>query len=142
MTAKTAKTTRTTTKTARRAPASVAAYVAALPTAAQTAVRQILRTIRQAAPGADERISYQIPAFTLDGQYLIYVAAFKHHVGVYPAPRGDAAFDAKVARYRSGKATLRFMLDEPLPLAIVTAAVTLRKRALLERARKKAAARR
>ena len=137
-----AKRTKATTKTTRRTPGSIAAYVAALPKPSQIAVRQILRTIRQAAPGAEERISYQIPAFTLDGQYLIYVAAFKNHVGVYPAPKGDAAFDAMAAPYRSGKATLRFMLDQPLPLAIITAAVKFRKRAMLEHARKKAAARR
>jgi len=148
MKAKAKKTTTTTTTTTamtntpRSTPASIAAYVAALPKPAQAAVRQILRTIRQAAPGAEERISYQIPAFRLDGQNLIYVAAFKNHVGVYPAPKGDAAFDAMVAPHRSGKATLRFMLDEPLPLAIVTAAVKFRQRAMLEHARKKAATRR
>ena len=127
-------------KSPRRTPASIAAYVAALPKPAQAAVRQILRTIRLAAPGAEERISYQIPAFTLDGQYLLYVAAFKNHVGVYPAPTGDAAFDALAAPYRSGKATLRFMLDEPLPLELITAVVKFRKRAMLEHARKKASA--
>ena len=89
-----------------------------------------------------ERISYQIPAFKLGDQYLVYVAAFTHHVGVYPAPKGDAAFNAAVAPYRSGKATLRFKLDEPVPLELITEVVKLRKLDLLEHARKKAAAKR
>jgi uncharacterized protein YdhG (YjbR/CyaY superfamily) len=122
--------------------ASVDDYVAALPRKTQAVVRRILRTIRQAAPGAEERISYQIPAFKLDSQYLVYVAAFTHHVGVYPAPKGDAAFSAAAAPYRSGKATLRFELDEPVPLELITAVVKFRKLDMLAHARKKAAAKR
>ena len=90
----------------------------------------------------EERISYQVHAFKLGTQYLIYVAAFKAHIGVYPAPKGDPAFNAAVAPYRSGKATLKFPIDKPVPLELSTAAVKFRTRALLEHARKKAAARR
>ena len=117
-------------------PSSVEAYLAALPANARRHVGKVRRAIRKAAPGVEERISYQIPAFKLGSRYLIYVAAFKSHIGIYPAPRGDRAFNAAVAPYRSGKATLRFALDEPLPLGLITAVVKLRKRALLEAARK------
>jgi uncharacterized protein YdhG (YjbR/CyaY superfamily) len=127
----------------KRSPATAASvddYVAALPKKTQAVVRRIMRTIRKAAHGAEERIAYQIPAFKLGDQYLVYVAAFTHHVGVYPAPKGDAAFNAAVAPYRSGKATLRFKLDEPVPLELITAVVKLRKLDMLAHARKKAAA--
>ena len=126
-------------KDARKVAATVPEYVAALPPKTRRVVRQVLATIRKAAPGVEERISYQIPAFKLDAGYLIYVAAFDRHIGVYPAPAGDAAFNAAVKPYRSGKATLRFALDEPVPLALITAAVKFRKLALLEHARKKQA---
>jgi len=122
----------------RTTPPSVEAYLAALPANARSHVSKVRRAIHEAAPGVEERISYQIPAFKLGSQYLIYVAAFKAHIGIYPAPKGDLAFNAAVAPFRSGKATLRFALDRPLPLELITAVVTLRKRALLEAARKKA----
>ena len=95
----------------------------------------------KAAPGAEERISYQIPSFKLGGQYLVYVAAYERHIGVYPAPTGDAAFNAAAKPYRSGKATLRFPLDEPVPLNLITGVVKFRKLEMLEHVRKKKAAR-
>jgi uncharacterized protein YdhG (YjbR/CyaY superfamily) len=126
-------------KDVRKVAATVPEYVAALPPKTRRVVKQVLATIRKAAPGAEERISYQIPAFKLDAGYLIYVAAFDQHIGVYPAPDGDAAFNAAAKPYRSGKATLRFFLDEPVPLDLVRAAVKFRKLALLAHARAKKA---
>ena len=122
----------------RVTPESVEAYLAGLPAKARTQVNRVRRAIRKAAPGVEERISYQVPAFKLGTQYLIYVAAFKAHIGVYPAPKGDGAFNAAVAPYRSGKATLKFPLDKPVPLELVIAAVKFRKLAMLAVARKKA----
>lgn len=119
-------------------PVTVDDYIAGLPPKAKTAVQRLRRAIRKAAGGVEERISYQIPAFKLGGQYLVYVAAFTSHIGVYPAPQGDAAFQTAVAGYRSGKATLKFPLEQPVPLELITAVVKFRKLALLEAARKKA----
>ena len=128
-------------KSPRTTAASISDYLAALPPGTRRVVRTVLDTIRKAAPGAEERISYQIPSFKLGGQYLVYVAAYERHIGVYPAPTGDAAFNAAVKPYRSGKATLRFPLDEPVPLKLVAGVVKFRKLAMLEYARKKKAAR-
>lgn len=122
----------------RVTPESVEAYLDGLPPKTRTQVSRVRRAIRKAAPGVEERISYQVPAFKLGTQYLIYVAAFKAHIGVYPAPKGDPAFNAAAAPYRSGKATLKFPLDQPVPLELVTAAVKFRKLAMLAAARKKA----
>ncbi len=125
-------------KPATAVPATVDDYIAGLPAKAKTAVQRVRRAIRKAVGGVEERISYQIPAFKLGGQYLVYVAAFKSHIGVYPAPQGDAAFKAAAAGYRSGKATLKFPLDQPVPLEFIAAVVKFRKLELLEAARKKA----
>jgi uncharacterized protein YdhG (YjbR/CyaY superfamily) len=83
------------------------------------------RTLRKAVPGAVEKISYGIPAYALSGN-VVYFAGYANYVGLYPAPTGNAAFEKAIARYRSGKATLRFPLDEPLPLDLIAEAVRLR----------------
>jgi uncharacterized protein YdhG (YjbR/CyaY superfamily) len=76
--------------------------------------------IKAAAPGITERISYRIPVFELDGGYLLFIAAFTGHVSVSPVTAGMIARHGKaIAPYRSGKGTLRFALDEPIPLALI-----------------------
>jgi len=125
-------------KAHRTAAGSIDDYVAAQPKAVQTILKKIRAAIRKAAPGADETISYQIPAFTLEGRYLVYVAAFKNHIGLYPAPAGDAAFRKEVSAYRSGKASVRLPLDEPIPFDLIGKLVTLR--AKENKAREKAKA--
>lgn len=101
-------------------PLTVAAYIAAAPPRTRTALRQLRAVIKAAAPGITERISYRIPTFELDGRYLLYIAAFKEHVSVYPVTPGMVVRHEKaIARYRSGKGTLRFPLDAPIPLALV-----------------------
>jgi uncharacterized protein YdhG (YjbR/CyaY superfamily) len=94
---------------------TVDAYVAAQP----APVREILDALRarvgDALPGVTEAISYDIPTFKLDGKALIYVAAWKKHIAVYPVPSGDEALQRDIERFRSGKGTLKFMLAEPFP---------------------------
>ena len=99
---------------------SVSEYIAATPTPARQALRQLRRAIRAAAPGITERISYRIPVFELEGKYLLYIAAFREHVSVYPVTSGIVAkYEKAIAPYRSGKGTLRFPLDAPVPVALV-----------------------
>jgi uncharacterized protein YdhG (YjbR/CyaY superfamily) len=103
------------------AAASVSDYIARCPPKARKALRQLRRAIRAAAPGMTERISYRIPTFDLDGRYLLYIAAFEAHVSVYPVTAGMVGkHGSAIARYRAGKGTLRFPLDEPIPAALVT----------------------
>jgi len=64
-------------------------------------------------------ISYQIPCFTQDGCYLIYFAAYKKHIGLYPAPRGAEAFRKELSGYAGGKGTVRFPLDKPVPFDLI-----------------------
>jgi uncharacterized protein YdhG (YjbR/CyaY superfamily) len=119
-------------------PTSIDDYLDGLPPNVRALVQRVRRAIHQAAPGVEEKISYQIPTFTLGGKALIHVAAFTSHLGLYPAPAGDAALNRAIAPYRSGKATLKFPFDQPVPLDLVARVVKARQRMLLDDARRKA----
>ena len=111
-------------------------YIAAFPKDVQKILEKIRATIKKAAPRAAEAISYQIPTFNFHG-YLIYFAAYKNHIGVYPAPRGVEKFKKDLARYGAGKGTLRFPLDEPIPYDLITKIVEFRAKQNLEKAKEK-----
>ena len=97
---------------------SVDAYVVSQPKPVQTILDEVRTRVRSAVPNATEAISYEIPTFKVDGKALIYVAAWKQHIAVYPVPKGDEALRRDVERFRSGKGTLRFALDEPFPFEL------------------------
>jgi uncharacterized protein YdhG (YjbR/CyaY superfamily) len=84
----------------------------------QVILKKIRTVVRRAAPGATETLSYRMPAFMLNG-VLIYFAAFKHHIGVYPPVRGDAPLVKAVSPYAGEKGNLRFPLDEPIPYPLI-----------------------
>jgi uncharacterized protein YdhG (YjbR/CyaY superfamily) len=108
---------------------TVADYIANAPPVARRALKQLRTAIKAAAPGITERISYRIPTFDLDGRYLLYIAAFKRHVSVYPVTSGMLAkYGKAVAPYRAGKGTLRFSLDAPVPIDLVTKLAKVRVR--------------
>ncbi|GAA5198940.1 iron chaperone [Arthrobacter gyeryongensis] len=86
-----------------------------------------------AVPGAADRISYGIPTITLDGHYVVYFAAWKHHISVYPVPDGDEAFESEISPFRAAKGTLKFPLGKPIPHELIEKAATL----LAERARQR-----
>ena len=109
----------------RAAPSTVDEYIAGFPTGVQRNLRVVRRVIRAAIPEATETIGYQIPAYRLGGP-VIYFAAFASHIGLYPAPVGTPALQARLAPYRSGKASLRFPLDEPMPEGLIARVVKQR----------------
>ena len=113
-------------------------YIAGFPKDVQAILRKIRLTIRKAAPGVEESISYQIPTFKLNGKYLIYFAAHKKHIGVYPAPRTSAEFKDELSGYEGGKGTLQFPLDKPIPLDLIRRIVKFRIKENMERERAKA----
>ncbi len=115
------------------APAGIDEYIAGFPDDVQKVLQKVRETIRNAAPDAEETISYQIPTFTLGGRYLIYFAGFKKHVSVYPAPVGNAEFAEEMAVYGSGKGTAKFPLDRPIPFGLITRMVKLRMQETLSR---------
>jgi uncharacterized protein YdhG (YjbR/CyaY superfamily) len=105
--------------------ASIDEYIAAFPADVQKILEKVRSTIKTAAPGAQEKISYGIPTFTLKGKYLIYFAGWKNHISMYPIPAGSEEFKRKIAPYAAGKGTLKFPLDKPLPLELVDEMVKL-----------------
>jgi uncharacterized protein YdhG (YjbR/CyaY superfamily) len=106
---------------------TVSEYIAAAPPKARKLLRQIRGAIRNAAPGIKERISYRIPTFDLDGKYLLYMAAFKDHVSIYPATKSMMArYGKQLKPHRSGAGTLRFDLEERLPVGLITRLARLR----------------
>ena len=88
-------------------------------------LREIRRTIRTAAPGAEEVISYRMPAFRLHG-ILVYFAAFKNHIGLFPPVSGDARLEKAIEPYAGPKGNLRFHLDRPIPYALIERIVRAR----------------
>ncbi len=106
-------------------PKTIDEYISAFPPDVQAILQRIRRTVQRAAPGARETISYQMPAFKLHG-VLIYFAAWKHHLGLYPPVRGDERLEKAVAPYAGEKGNLQFPLDRPIPYGLIEQIVTLR----------------
>jgi uncharacterized protein YdhG (YjbR/CyaY superfamily) len=105
-------------------------YIAGFPPEVRATLEMIRETIRKAAPKATETISYRIPAFTFDGGTLIYFAAFKKHIGIYPPLRGDAKLVREVAPYAGEKGNLKFPLDQPIPYSLIARMVRFRAKQL------------
>jgi uncharacterized protein YdhG (YjbR/CyaY superfamily) len=119
--------------------ASVDDHLATAPAVAVPLLRKLRSLAHKAAPGAEERISYGMPAIFVDGRVLLYFAAFKKHVGVYPPPVGDAAFMKAIAPYAGPKGNLSFPLDTKIPDALLRAIIAARLAAVRQEGPKKAA---
>lgn len=100
-------------------------YIAAQPVEVRERLKLLRSTILNAAPEAEEAISYQMPAFKLNGM-LVYFAAFKNHIGFYALPSGHHAFKKELSVYKTGKGSVQFPLDEPLPLKLIAKMVKFR----------------
>jgi len=104
---------------------SVDDYIAGFPENIQKQLKRIRAVIRAAAPEAREKISYKIAGYELNGRNLVYFAGWKKHISLYPIPAGDEAFEKEISRYVDGRGTLKFPLDEPLPLKLIERVVNL-----------------
>jgi uncharacterized protein YdhG (YjbR/CyaY superfamily) len=115
------------------------AYIAKQTPAAQPALRQVRDIIRTLLPGAEERISYGIPTYGLDGRPVVYFAGWKQHFSIYPvtAPIRQS-LDAALAKYELSKGTVRFPLDQPVPIRLVQRIVRALARAAAERSKARA----
>src|ERR1700722_1309507 len=111
--------------TASATPNNIDEYIAAFTPDVQTILERIRRTIHNAAPDAQETISYRIPAFTQQG-ILVYFAAFKNHIGLYPPVSGDAKLEKAISPYAGEKGNLRFPLNQPIPHDLIERIVELR----------------
>ena len=110
----------------RSTAATIDEYVAGFPAPTQKALQEVRTLIAAVAPGATETISYAIPTFDLRGRHLVHFAAFTRHIGLYPTSSGIAAFADELAPYKSGKGSLQFPLDRPLPLDLIRRIVEFR----------------
>jgi uncharacterized protein YdhG (YjbR/CyaY superfamily) len=110
-------------------------YLAGFPRPVQTLLRQVRSTIRKAVPSAEEQLSYGIPTYKLNGRPLIYFAGWKEHYSIYPSGSAlVAAFRDDLARYEVEKGTIRFPLDEPVPVKLIEGIAKFRAKEVSERA--------
>jgi uncharacterized protein YdhG (YjbR/CyaY superfamily) len=100
-------------------------YIKTFPEDVQNILEKMRKTIQEAAPGAEEAISYQIPTFRLNGN-LVHFAANKNHIGFYPAPSGIEAFKKELAPYKGAKGSVQFPIDSPVPYGLVKKIVLFR----------------
>ncbi len=100
-------------------------YIATFPDDIQKKLKEVRAVIKAAAPEASEKISYQMPTFFLFGN-LVHFAAFKNHIGFYPAPRGIEEFQKELSVYKGAKGSVQFPLDQPMPLDLISRIVIFR----------------
>ncbi len=101
-------------------------YIAGFPETTQKILQEMRAVIKAAAPDAKEKISYQMPTFTLGGHNLVHFAAFKNHIGFYPAPSGIEAFQQELAPYKHSKGAVQFPIDQPMPWELIRRIVEYR----------------
>ena len=117
-------------------PATIDEYIAGFPPDVQEILQKIRKTIHEAAPEAQEKISYQMPTFYLQGN-LVHFAGFKEHIGFYPVPTGIEKFKKELSVYKQGKGSVQFPLDQPMPYELISKIVKFRVKENLAKAKKK-----
>jgi uncharacterized protein YdhG (YjbR/CyaY superfamily) len=117
----------------KEAPQNIDEYISDFPVDVQVKLKKLRATIREAAPQAEEKISYQMPTFTLEGN-LVHFAAYKKHIGFYPTPSGIEKFKAQLSAYKWAKGSVQFPLDQPIPYELVREIVAYRVKENLEKA--------
>lgn len=105
--------------------ATIDEYIAQFPPDIREKLKIIRAVIKEAAPDATEKISYQMPTFYLNGN-LVHFAAYKHHIGFYPVPSGIEAFKEELSQYKGAKGSVQFPLDKPLPCELIRRIVEFR----------------
>jgi len=115
---------------------SIDEYIATFPEEVQIKLQEVRAAIKAAAPDAEEKISYKMPAFAQKG-ILVYFAAWKNHIGFYPIPSGTQAFKQELSAYESSKGAVKFPLDKPMPLDLISRIVKFRLAENLKKAQDK-----
>src|ERR1043165_8627725 len=99
---------------------SVEDYIVSFPASTQKLLKQVRKAIKAAAPKAEEAISYGMPGYKLNGKPLVYFAGYEHHIGFYATPTGHKKFEKQLSKYKQGKGSVQFPIDEPMPLKLIT----------------------
>jgi uncharacterized protein YdhG (YjbR/CyaY superfamily) len=116
---------------------SVKEYIAGFPKETQKVLNEVRSAITTAAPDAEEKISYAMPAYHLYGRPLVYFAGYEQHIGFYATPTGHSAFVKELSSYKQGKGSVQFPLDKPMPLSLITKIVKFRAKENLEKTKGK-----
>lgn len=101
-------------------------YLRSFPQETQKILKEIRQIIQKSAPESVESISYGMPAYKLNGKPLVYFAAFKNHIGFYATPTGHSAFSDELSKYKQGKGSVQFPIDQPMPLDLIEKIVKFR----------------
>ncbi len=112
-------------------------YIVGFPDDIQLILNQVRATIKQAAPDAEESISYGMPAYKLKGKVLVYFAGFKNHIGFYATPSGHTEFAKELSKYKQGKGSVQFPINQPIPYELIAQIVEFRVFENLEKAKTK-----
>ena len=104
---------------------SIDEYISQFSPEIQDVLKTLRKVIKESAPDAEEKISYQMPTFFLNGN-LVHFAAFKNHIGFYPTPSGIDAFKHELSQYKGAKGSVQFPIDKPLPYELISAIVRFR----------------
>lgn len=112
----------------KASPKDIDEYIARFPDKVQGLLRKVRSTIAAAAPGATEKISYDMPTFSLNGRYLVHFGAYKKHIGLYPVPTTHPELEEVLRPYASGKGSARFPLNKPVPYGLITKIVKFKVR--------------
>lgn len=109
-----------------KTPTSIDEYIAGFSDDIQALLKEVRSTIKQAAPDAEESMSYGMPAYKTKGKPLVYFAGYKHHIGFYATPTGHAEFAKELSKYKQGKGSVQFPIDQPMPLELIAQIVEYR----------------
>ncbi len=107
-------------------PESVDEYLSDFPEATRLILEKIRAVIKAVAPEAEESFSYGMPAYKLNGRPLVYFAGYEKHIGFYATPTGHAAFSEELSKYKQGKGSVQFPVNEPMPLDLISRIVKFR----------------
>jgi uncharacterized protein YdhG (YjbR/CyaY superfamily) len=120
----------------KNTPASIDEYIAKFPPEIQEILEMLRKVIKESAPDAKEKISYQMPTFVLHGN-LVHFAACKNHIGFYPTPSGIDAFKHELAEYKGAKGSIQFPIEKPLPYQLISKIVKFRVEETIKKAESK-----
>jgi len=107
-------------------PKSTEEYISNFPKEVQLLLQEVRKTIKKVAPEAEESISYGMPAYKLIKKPLVYFAGYKNHIGFYATPTGHIEFAKELSKYKQGKGSVQFPINEPLPLELITRMIQFR----------------
>jgi len=104
----------------------IEAYIQNFPDNVQDILRKIRNLIKENAPGAAEQVAYRMPAYKLNKKPLVYFAAFKQHIGLFATPSAHSEFKEELSKYKHGKGSVQFPLNQPIPYDLIERIVKFR----------------